>query len=217
MEIKSLREIIKGGIKAKGITPQKLTELTDIAPIYIKSLLEGNLENMPALPYVRGYMEKIADVLDLDFREIWEQYRKETEIKKSGEKDLLPNNRYATKPINKKSIFWIVLVLVVVSLLIPQISSFLGSPYIEVTSPKENNIIVEQNTYLLRGKVSNSRDKVTIGDEEIVVFPDGTFEKEVLLNDKINTFEFRAKRFLGKTSLVSRIIIYQPLEITPIL
>src|SRR3989344_6846190 len=102
MELNGFKDILKNEMKAKGLNAQKLSELSDISPNFIKSLLEGSFENLPATPYVHGYIEKISAILEINSDELWGQYKKESELKKSGAKDQLPLNRFASQPINKK-------------------------------------------------------------------------------------------------------------------
>ena len=215
MELKGFRGILRDALKDRGASPQKMSEETGIAPIYIRAFLDGDFEKLPALPYVRGYVERISQYLDIEFDDFWGQYKKEAEIKKSGEEDRLPINRFALQPASKKSVLLIAVVLIFLALIVPQISSFFGSPTLEVTNPDRNDLIVDQPNFILKGFVKRAQDKVLINDEEIVVFPDGMFEKEVVLSEKINLFRFKAKRFLGKEAVIERTIIYESGQSVP--
>ncbi|BCX15845.1 MAG: hypothetical protein KatS3mg098_074 [Candidatus Parcubacteria bacterium] len=210
MEIKNFKEILKSYLKEKGVSPQELSQETGIVYHYIQAFLEGNFEKLPSLPYVRGYLQKIADYLEIDFEELWQQYQKEAPIKKSGEEDKMPTNRFAPQPLNKKNIAIVVLILIILSLVIPRLAKFLGSPQITIISPNKDNLVVSQQNFLLKGQVDNPQDKVLINNEEVFVLPDGSFEKEVFLTEKINLFQFKVKRFLGKEITLERTVIYEP-------
>ncbi len=207
-EFKPLKDILKEEMRAKGLNAQKLSELTDIAPHYIKALLENDFSNLPAAPYVRGYLDTIARILEIDSEPLWHEYRKESEIKRSGESDKLPSNRYAPKPFNKMALVITLAVLVVIAFLIPKIADFLGRPSIEIISPPSDMYQAQQDTFILSGKISNPQDKLLVNDSEVVVNPDGSFEKQVSLNSGCNNnvFEFTAKRFLGFSTSVKRTI-----------
>ena len=85
----------------------------------------------------------------------------------------------------------------------------MGTPQIQISSPAADNLIVNSPSIKLSGEV-NSRDKLTVNGEEILVGENGHFEKDFSLQPGINTIEFRVKRFLGKETAVVRQVIYQP-------
>ena len=208
MEFKPLKDILKEEMRGKGLNIQKLSELTDIAPYYIRALLENDFSKLPAAPYVRGYLDSIARVLNIDAEPLWQEYQKESEIKRSGETDRLPINRYAQKPFNKMGLVITLVVLVVIAFLIPKIADFLGRPSIEITSPPSDMYPAQQDSFILEGKIGNPQDKLLINDSEVVVNPDGSFQKQVTLSPRCNdnVFEFVVKRFLGFSTSVKRTV-----------
>lgn len=214
MEFKPLKDILKDEMRAKGLNAQKLSELTDISPHYIRALLENDLSKLPAAPYVRGYLDVIAKILEIDSEPLWQEYQKESEIKRSGETDRLPINRYAQKPFNKMALIITLVVLVVVAFLIPKIADFLGRPSIEITSPPSDMYQAQQDSFALSGKISNPQDKLLVNDSEVVVSPDGSFQKQVTLSPGCNdnVFEFTAKRFLGFSTSAKRTICFASLS-----
>lgn len=209
-EFKPLKEIIREEMRAQGINVQKLSELTGVAPRYIKAFLENDLSQLPPMPYVKGYLDSIAKVLNIDPEPLWQDYQKESEIKRSGEHDRLPINRYAAKPFKKSALIITILALVVIAFAIPRIADFLGQPSIEIITPSADKITSNSDSFVLSGKIGNPQDKLTIGDEEIVVSQDGSFQKPVTLkpgcND--NVYDFTVKRFLGLSTTVRRTICY---------
>ena len=209
-EFKPLKEIIREEMRDKGLNAQKLSELTGISPRYLKALLENELSQLPPAPYVRGYLENIAKVLDIDSEPLWQEYQKESEIKRSGAGDTLPVNRYAPKSFNKTVLIVTLAVLVVLAFLIPKISDFLGRPSIEITSPPTDRFYSASDTFSLKGRVGNPQDKLTINSSEVVVNTDGTFEQQVALTEPNcqNDYDFTVKRFLGLSTTVRRTICY---------
>lgn len=53
-------------------------------------------------------------------------------------------------------------------------------------------------------------DKLTVNGESTYVNPDGSFEKEVLLQKGLNTVELKVARFLGKEKKIMRQFIFEP-------
>ena len=196
-------------MQAKGLTLERLRQQTGIAERHLSSLIEGRHSRLPAAPYVRGYLLRIASILDLSGEELWNLYKGEIVIKRSGPADRLPENRFALKKINKK---WFLAGLAVILLLFYaglNINRFLGRPEIRITSPAVETLVTTANTINLLGKI-NPDDRLIIGGEEITADKNGHFEKEYLLEPGLNRIEFTVKRLLGKEFKIIRQVIYQP-------
>lgn len=210
MEIKNFRETLKEAMREKGISIQKLSELTEISPNYLKALTENDITNLPSAPYIKGYINTIAQILEIDSRVLWDDYNRLSESKTSGEKDILPGNRFAQKSLNKKGLFVGIIILLLIAYIAPKISDFFGKPSLEIMAPSQDKLNVSDPNFTLKGKIGNPQDKVTINSAEVVVLPDGSFEQNVALEEgPQNTFEFKVKRFLGRETTNSRTIIYK--------
>ncbi|OGM89644.1 hypothetical protein A3J77_01625 [Candidatus Wolfebacteria bacterium RBG_13_41_7] len=217
-EFKSLREIFNEALELRNLDVKRLSEMTDIPVHYLSALSSGDPRKLPASPYVRGYLAKIADVLKVDRDSLLEAYKQEIllwPVKSSGPEDKLPLNRFALKNKRRAAIIGVSAagVLVVLIFLAFQFSGFLGNPKIEIINPAENNIVVNNQIIKLAG-IINSQDKLTINNEEVLAKTDGRFEKDFLLQSGPNAVEFKVKRFLGKEIVITKIITYQPETIT---
>jgi len=207
--IKSFRETLKDAMRAKSVSAHKLAELSAIPLHYIQALIENDVSALPAAPYVRGYIHRIADILDVDPEQLWKQYKNDDNLKQSGERDVLPSNRFAHKPVNKKIILVTIIALIALAYVIPSLASFFGKPTLMITDPQNDSYTATTSLFVISGTVENQRDKVLINNEEIVVLPDGTFSKEVLLQSGQNTYTIVSHRFLGKDTSVTRTIWLQ--------
>ncbi|MBI4119331.1 MAG: helix-turn-helix domain-containing protein [Parcubacteria group bacterium] len=194
----------------RSLNEAKLAVLTGIQERYIGAILEGQSEKLPPLPYVRGYLNKIAQVLDSDGNEFWELYKNGHLLKSSGSEDQLPRNRFAVKTISRSKLL---LGTAAIALLLYggfQFNKLLGVPEIKITNPMTASlVIVNQPSFSVSGIVS-PKDKLFINGENIVPESDGTFNKEVYLEPGLNTIEIKATRFLGRETSVRKQIIYQP-------
>ncbi len=210
MEIKNFKETLKEAMREKGISIQKLSDLTEISPKYLRALIENDIANLPSTPYIKGYINTIAEILEIDSRVLWDDYNRLSESKTSGEKDILPGNRFAQKSLNKKGLFVGIIILLLIAFIAPKISDFFGKPSLEILAPSQDKLNVSNPNFTLKGKIGNPQDKVTINSAEVVVLPDGSFEQNVALEEgPQNTFEFKVKRFLGRETTNSRTIIYK--------
>ncbi|MBI2515110.1 helix-turn-helix domain-containing protein [Candidatus Wolfebacteria bacterium] len=206
---KTLREILTETIDLRGLTIERLAELTNIPERYLTALRDGDLKRLPPGPYVRGYLMKIAEILEIDGRILWDVYKKQHPLRTSGIEDRLPRNRFALKRFKKKAVVWAIIIGLIVIYLIWQGKDFFGTPSIEIVNPVSDNAVVNSASIRLTGEV-NPKDKLMVNNEEVLVEASGRFEKEFPLQPGVNTAEFKVKRFLGKETKVVRQIIYQP-------
>jgi len=212
-ESKNLKEIFNEALELRDLDVKKLAELTDISVNYLVALSDGDLSKLPASPYIRGYLFKIAEILRIDRDLLLKAYKQELSlwpIKSSGPTDKLPSNRYAFKLFSKKIIIIAaIILLLVIGFLLWRFGNFFGMPRIEVFSPAGDNLIVAASSIELSGKI-DPRDKLIINNEELLAQANGQFKKNFLLQIGINTIEFKVKKFLGKEATIIRQVIYQP-------
>lgn len=211
MEQKPLKEVILEQLEIKGFNLEKVLLATEIPKHSLEAILKGEWQKLPAAPYARGYFKKLEEILELQPDVLWNHYREETEIKTSGSEDRLPENRFA---INAKSRKWIWPILIIVVALIYfgfNFSRLLGRPEINISNPLSASAIATVPTFTFTGEI-NPKDKLFINQEEIYVDKSGKFQEDYKLQPGLNTFEFVAKRFLGKETQVIKQIIYQPNE-----
>ncbi|MCL4406303.1 MAG: helix-turn-helix domain-containing protein [Patescibacteria group bacterium] len=203
---KTLAELMEELITGRGLNIDKLAELTNIPKRYLSALCQNDVKSLPAGPYVRGYLNKIAAVTGVEPTGLYAAYKK-LGFKTSGKEDALPSNRFAIqKPANR----WIIagalglLLIIGVSL---KIKDVLGIPTINVNLP-ETDLIVQAPTAIIEGKI-DPRDSLQLNGEPIYPDSTGAFSEEVPLEQGINTFEFKIKRFLGRETKIERRIIYE--------
>lgn len=200
-------------IKERGVSLKKLSEMTGIAPAHIENLLRGDFENMPSAPYVRGYLTHLGAVLDFDGDEWWSRLKREGVIKNSGAFDVLPRNRFIRQsPPNY--LWWIGALVVVVIYLAFQAPRIFGTPTLIVVAPNANPYVTASSTFTLGGTVSGADSLYLVGanggQEQILIAPDGSWQKNVLLGVGPNSFEITAKKFLGRQTTVTEQLFYQP-------
>ncbi len=201
-------------LEERGINPEKLSYATNVPTRFVTALLEGNFKELPAKPYVRGYLIKIAAALGVEDEVIMEAYRESTEIRSSGGNDKLPMNRFAIQKINKNFIIVAVVILGLLIFLGLRINDIMGTPTLQVNLP-ENPFSTNDQTLKIIGKMS-AKDKLTLNQEIVYTNRDGTFQKDVTLSPGLNTFEFDATRFLGRETKIVRQVVYEePQPVTP--
>ncbi|MCR4275360.1 MAG: helix-turn-helix domain-containing protein [Candidatus Wolfebacteria bacterium] len=210
---KSFKEEVEEAMALKGMNVLKLSEATNIPEHYLTALVSHQSKNLPPPPYTRGYILKMAEVLNLDGGSLWQSYSKTLISKTSGSEDILPFNRFALKPVSKAKIAVGIVVLFAIIYFGWRAGGFFGTPAIEITNPATDNFIIKDPIINLTGKI-NPQDKLTINGEEVTTDGKGYFEKYWDFHfgpDNITAkLEFKVKRLLGKEVVVDRQIIFRP-------
>ncbi|KKU11503.1 MAG: hypothetical protein UX16_C0013G0008 [Parcubacteria group bacterium GW2011_GWB1_45_7] len=209
-EYKNISEILTAVMKERRVSVDALSNATDIPKRFIDSLVEGDFNNLPAKPYVRGYLFKIAEALVIDQNVLWQSYKNSTEPTTSGAHDRLPYNRFAFKKIRTSRLVVVFFIVIVLAFVGFRYNDILGRPTIDVSLPESTS----EKTITVSGNVE-VRDTLTLNGEVIYPNEEGFFEKRVQLEPGLNTLEFKVKRYLGQESSLIKQVFYQPESIAP--
>ncbi|MEX2033338.1 MAG: helix-turn-helix domain-containing protein [Candidatus Colwellbacteria bacterium] len=201
----NITAILQEAMETKGLDAGKLADLTDVPQRFISLLVSGDFDSLPSEPYIRGYLFKIAGVLEADPNFLWRSFRQSAEIHSSGSGDILPANRFGLKKVSSRKI-WIILVAIAVLIFLGfRINSILGKPTLEVSLPETTASQIINVT----GQATPG-DTLTLNDEVIYPYEDGRFTKEVQLVSGPNLLKFKVKRYLGRETTVDKQVFYQP-------
>jgi hypothetical protein len=170
-------------------------------------LLEGDTSKLPPSPYVHGYIAKLSGILNFDKETMWRLYQKESALMKSGRDDRLPNNRFAVRGMRRGLAAGAFILAAVIMFGVYNAYDAFTAPELVITVPASDNSTVAQETILLQGRTDPSY-VVTINGSEVYVGQGGLFQKEIRLDEGINTVEFSARKFLGKETKIIRNIVY---------
>lgn len=210
---KDFKTLIGEGLDHRSINLERLSQITNIPGRYVEAIQNLDISRLPASPYVRGYIKKIAGVLNLNYSELWQLYEKELNHKTSGAFDKLPTNRFAIQSMGKKGIALSLVVLLVLVYILVNAANLFGTPPLGITRPSGSTFIAADSVIVLEGKF-NPKDKLTINEEEKLGDANGNFSVPFNLQPGLNTIEFKVKRFLGKETIITKQVLYQPSEIS---
>lgn len=197
-------------LKERGYSLKRISELSGVAVKHLENLVAGRFHDLPPAPYLRGYLVTLGRVLDFDGEAWWESLRTQGLLTESGRDDELPKNRFAREPLKKKILIFgaLAILLLYLGVRLPKI---LGEPMLLVSAPDQELIRVKVNRFTVRGTARDA-DRLTINGEAIAVDARGAWEKEISLNEGLNTVPIVAKKFLGREKTVVRQIFYEPPE-----
>jgi hypothetical protein len=209
-EHRNISEILSEAMNERGASSEAVSNATDVPKRFIDSLIEGNFNNLPARPYVRGYLFKIAEALRIDQNQLWQSYNASTEPSTSGERDKLPSNRFAFRRMPTSRLIAILSVVIVLIFVGFRFNEILGRPGIEVDVPE----FTSDETIVISGSVSPG-DTLTLNGEVIYPNEEGYFEKRVQLDPGLNPMRFVVEKYLGQETVLEEGIFYQPKEAEP--
>lgn len=204
----NISETLSELIKKSKLSVDKIATLTEIPVRFIIALQNGDFSKLPADPYVRGYLIKIAKVLKEDPDELIFIYKNSTSRKISGKKDVLPPNRFKKAAISRGIIISIIIVILLSLFVTLRKDEILGLASLEVTIPKT----VNEELLMVEGSVEPG-DRLTLNEELVYTDENGEFEKEIALEPGLNTLKFKVKRFLGREKIIIKQVIYEPLPV----
>src|SRR3989344_214652 len=199
-------------LRERGMNLKRLSEISGITLKYLEHLSSGEFAQLPPAPYVRGYLLRLGTMLDFDGNAWWERLQTETSVKRAGGGDMLPRNRFAMKS-PRNLLIGTVIILLVTAYALFRLSKLFGVPELTIAFPSEGTQTVTADTLVLSGHVENA-DEVTINDEKIPVGTDGSWQKSVMLQQGLNTFNVKASKTLGRERNEMRQVLYQPPQAT---
>lgn len=206
----SFEQFFAERIKAKGLSLKKLSDLTGITPSHLENMLRGDFANIPSAPYFRGYLMRLGKVLDFDGEAWWNRLKRD--VKNSGELDILPKNRFI-KSAPPKYLWAVGAGAIILIYLIFQFTRIIGQPGLAITYPTQNPFTTASSTLTITG-TSHDADSLSLNGDEISPAADGSWQKGVLLQNGLNTFQVTAKKLLGGETDIIQQVWYQAPGIT---
>ncbi len=194
-------------LKERGLSLKKLSELSGIAMQDLQNLSEGDFEKLPPAPYLRGYTTRLAKILEFDPDIWWQHFEAIGAVKAAGVLDRLPQNRFAISKIGRYR--WLIAIVVLVGLYGGlRFSKILGRPIITIDEPSGNPAYVQEHSIIMYGALKGG-DHIYINNESVPV-EQGAWQSPLSLEPGQNTVTIRATKFLGKETIVTKDIVYEP-------
>ena len=198
-----------------GLTLGQIAKQTNISECYLVAIESGNFVGLPALIFQKNYVKDFARVVNLDSEKIIRQYV-EDEVLVMGKAGCLNMNtkkrtmrRYLSNLPFYVRIFGMVCVVGIALLYLGfQIKNIIEPPRLEVYTPMDG-FITEHSMVLVQGK-TEPEIRLDINGKEISNRSDGRFKEGVDLKEGVNTITVTAKKKHGKTTILTRHVIFKP-------
>ena len=213
-ETRKLRDILLDQCEAKEIRVEELIKRTGIPEQYLDAIINDVRRRLPAFPYIRPHLLKIASVLALPPELLLQKYRQEFSEKISGAADMLPGNRFALPSGQRRYMIGAGIIALLIVVYAIGRTGFFGQPHLSIDMPPsgQDPFITTSSTIVLAGR-SDPGNKISINGQAVTADENGSFTKEYQLIPEINIIEFSAQRFLGRQMKITRQVYYE--EPTP--
>jgi len=212
--MKTVGEILKEAREKKEISLSEVEKATKIKVRFLESLEKNDFSKISEATVTKGLIKNYAEYLGLSSGDILAVFRRDFIEDKKGQ--ILPRGLY--KPLSQPKLAWTpkltvvvsvgILFLIIASYLTVQLFGLLGSPPLEIYSPK-NKEIVKVEEINIQGKTSSDA-VVFINGEMAEIGSDGSFEKTVTLSPGENKFQIEAVSRRGKRIKLERVILFSP-------
>lgn len=209
IEDKKFKFFIEERLKEKDLNLKKLSEISGISLNNLDYLINEDFKNLPAAPYIRGYLIKLGKILNFNSEEWWDYFKNQRNLKKSGEYDEFPKNRFMP-PSFTKYFFIILIIIFALIYFVVRFDNIFGNPTIELNIPI-SILKATEKKFIVQGSVKNA-DKLFINLEEVVFNKNGDFSKEIVLEPGINTVEIRIQKLFKPEIKILRQIFYEQIQ-----
>ncbi|MEK7507853.1 MAG: helix-turn-helix domain-containing protein [Patescibacteria group bacterium] len=207
METQYFGQFLEERLKEKGVGLKKLSEISGISLKHLKALSHDEFSTLPPAPYIRGYINKLGELIGFNSNEWWEKIRM-TELDASPA-DSPPTNKFVKRSPMKKAVASAFVILIVCAAFVFASPRIFGKPTITISYPDQNPAVTASDNITLVGLVTNG-SRVYVNGESVEITTDGLWEKTISLGSGINPVEIKAKKFLGGETTIIQQILYEP-------
>jgi len=201
-------EVLKNLREKKGISIAQLSSLTGIEEKFLEALEKKEWDLLPPDIYIQGYLKKISQILEVDFKNLWELYRLEKrKLYLSGKEDFFPQLEKKKRffGINFEKLIWSFLILLGLAYIGINLKPLFLPPKLEVISPAFDLVAFEDK---IKVEGRTNAKSVFINGKEVPI-EEGKFSYYFPLVPGLNILKIEAKNYFGRSTIVERKIIYQ--------
>lgn len=200
----------------KKVSLQEVEDATKVQKKYLEAIENGDYQNLPGDIYVKAWIKKYADFLEIDSQDFIVDYKIEKDIsnkilgkKNTGtsfglKKDIWPASKIM------RYIAAIVVVVSLVTYLALEVRNIISPPEVEIYFPESNYRTIENNIEI-SGK-TESEAILNINNEQVLLEDDGSFKEKINLVVGLNNLQISVKKKHSQTKIVELIIYRESLE-----
>lgn len=197
--MRMISEMLRDARLEKGYSLDAVVKAIKIKKQFLIAIEEGRYYDLPSESYALGFIKNYAQYLEINKNQASALFRREYEGTKGK---MIPTFKSQDKSLRRKKFLTpinfiiTVIILVVVSYIAFQYSSFILGPKLEVLTPQDNAVI-RNNIVEITGK-TDPYATVLINNDESYVQLDGTFKKTLYLFEGERIITIISKNRNGK-------------------
>jgi len=210
MQSKTVGQLLQAEREYLDIDIETVAQALHIKITHLDALEDNAFEQLPAAPFVKGYIVRYAEFLGLDAEPLLALLRRD--FKKSAKGTLVP--REFVNPMLESKRRWnrasfaflgaVVVFLTLIGYVVAQWISLQQPPYLEIQQPEENQQVAAQIEVV--GKTDPDVE-LTVNAQPVSLQPNGRFETEVFIpRQGVTTITVQATDSRGKTQTVQRTV-----------
>lgn len=195
----TIGQILKNARLQKGYSVNFLERKTKIKKEFITLIERNDWDKLPEYPVVSGFIKNIATVLELSVENTNAILRRDYPPKKlsiNPKPDI--ENKFTWSPKLTFAVGISIISLFVLGYLGLEYQKFIKPPEIEITSPKVNQIVLEEKVKV-EGKTTTDVT-LTINNQPIILDQEGNFVTEILIAKDTKSLIFKAISRSGKVT-----------------
>jgi len=212
---KILGEKLQEQRKRLNLKLEKISDKIKIPLKYLLALENSDYKNLPANIYSKNFLRRYLQELKLPEKFLMEQF-----LNERNSYDALHQNKKEkhfvarvtkTNLLDIPKIIRTLLIIMIVAVLL----GYLGLETKDIVTPPdliifepEENITINTSTVTIRGK-TEPETKVLINNQEVLSDPQGNFNKELQLQNGVNTIKITSKKKHSKEIAIYRNILVE--------
>lgn len=208
--MKTVGEILKKARTEKGLELETIESQLRIRKKFLSALEENSWENLPSLPYIKGFLRNYSLFLGLKPEEMVAIFRRQFGERQKGK--LIPEglahplNEPLLKFTPQTAVFGIIAIFLLFFLgyLILQFRSYTSPPNLVITQPAEG-MVLNANKIQIEGK-TDSDAVVSVNNQKIALDKDGQFKTSISLLPGVNTITIESTSKYGKKRTLTRTV-----------
>lgn len=195
----SLGDILREKREEKKITLSEAERELKIGKTYLKSLEEGDYQNLPNIIYARKFLERYANFLGLPAQDLINKFNQEASS--LFNKPILPKEKPKLKKIGLPHILFIIIGVILLVYLLSGVLSLFRPPFLEIYSPL-NNQIIDESFVILEGRTEEGVG-LYINDHLISDFIGPEFKEQLNIEEGLNTIKISAKKKYSRPATIT--------------
>ncbi len=208
--MRTVGQILKEERERKFYSLDEIEKVTKIRKELLEALENGEYEKLPPPTFVQGFIKNYGKFLGLNTEKLLAIFRREFSEGKNPPRILdsfanpLDKKRFKITPT--RVLVGVVLSFVVIffAYLWFQYRFLVGSPYLEVTQPADQQTTTTDEITVI-GR-TDPEAKLSINDQEIQVDQNGKFSQQIKLSNQENTITITAVSGSGKQTKVTKTV-----------